>query len=106
MDSKSWVLLALSIILLIFALYYPWMKADKAREALVEQFNAKWQGVQDGCGINCKGCGPQEALKVLGGYKIRLEYACGILPEDKPEYHKNATVFVSFLGSASGIPKS
>ncbi len=55
--------------------------------------------VQDGCGFNCKDCGFKSSEKTLLGRKVIIEYACGLLPSDSPEYHKKKELFVSFLGT-------
>jgi hypothetical protein len=36
---------------------------------------------------------------------VTLEYGCGMLPADTPEYHERTLIFVSSLGTVHGIPK-
>jgi len=36
---------------------------------------------------------------------VTIEYACGLIPEDLPEYHEHTTAFVSALGTVHGFPK-
>jgi hypothetical protein len=35
---------------------------------------------------------------------VTLEYGCGMIPADTPEYHKRTLAFVSTLGTFHGIP--
>jgi hypothetical protein len=93
-----------SLGLLVLALWAPWLTRGAAEQRAVQSFDAAWQGVIDGCGLNCNGCGVKDAQKTWFGYQVQLEYACGMLPEDSPEYHQHSTAFVSFLGTIHGIP--
>jgi hypothetical protein len=36
---------------------------------------------------------------VLFGYRVEIEYACGLLKEDLKENHETRNLFVSFLGT-------
>lgn len=96
------LLVVLTLVLLV--LWAPWLDEQRA-EALTEQrFTAAWQGVIDGCGLDCRGCGAEQAQRVLAGYLVDLEYACGMLPADEPAYHERARVLVSVLGTLHGLP--
>jgi hypothetical protein len=35
---------------------------------------------------------------------VTIEYACGLIPADLPEYHQRATSFISPLGTVHGLP--
>lgn len=98
--------LALILLLLLLALlaWSPWLSADFARQRAESAFSAGWQGVADGCGLNCKGCGAVQAGKTWFGYRVTVEYACGLLPADSPQYHRRAEGFVSFLGTVHSLP--
>lgn len=98
-------LLLVVILLLCLAAWAPWISQDFARQRAEQQFASAWQGVSDGCGFNCKDCGAKGAVKTWFGYQVDLEYACGMLPADTPEYHKTVHAFVSFLGTVHGLPK-
>jgi hypothetical protein len=65
---------------------------------VIEEFEEKQAGIVDGCGFNCVGCGVTDSIRTLFGYVVKIEFACGLLPEDSPEYHVNGKYFVSFLG--------
>jgi len=90
------LLLSISFIFLLLALC-PWVTKDIAETKVTNAFRQESEGVSDGCGFNCFGCGIKESHKTLFGYQIVIEYACGMLPSDSPEYHETKTVFVSFL---------
>jgi hypothetical protein len=97
------VVLVVSLILLLA--WSPWMTAERAGGLAVRSFVNGWQGVMDGCGVSCKGCGIVGAGKTLFGARVELEYACGMLPADTPEYHLRARGFVSAFGTVHGLPK-
>jgi hypothetical protein len=96
-----WVLLALIVIVA----WSPWLTQDFAKIRAVDSFNQAWQFVVDGCGTNCKGCGAVSWQRVPFGVLVKLEYACGLLPEDSRKYHQQTTVFVSAIGTVHGLPK-
>jgi len=90
--------------LLAFAAWSPWISETYAQNAVTTGFDDAWEGVVDGCGLNCNGCGSMEAWRVPFGMRVRLEYACGLIPADLPEYHEQDVFFVSFLGTVHGLP--
>ena len=96
----------ISILLLLLVAWAPWITNTSSERVVSERFTAEWQGVSDGCGFNCKGCGIKESQRTLFGVNVKIEYACGMLPSDSPEYHKTDNVFVSFLGTVHGLQKS
>ena len=97
------LLLALAALLLALTAWSPWITPAWAEQRAVDGFSTAWQGVADGCGFNCQGCGAKEARRVPLGVAVELEYACGLLPEDSPEYHQRVEVFVSPLGTVHGV---
>jgi hypothetical protein len=99
--------LVATITLLVFAIFLwaPWISAQYAKERAVTVFERAWLNVADGCGFACHGCGAVETQKVPFGKQVTLEYACGLLPADSPEYHQQVSVFVSFLGTVYGLPR-
>jgi hypothetical protein len=80
-------------------LFSPWVTESFAKQRAIDAFEDKWKNVQDGCGFDCKDCGVKTSEKTLLGRKVVIEYACGLLPSDSPEYHKKKELFVSFLGT-------
>lgn len=99
---SSSILLVLALAIL-FA-WSPWLTEASAEVRAVSSFNKAWEYVADGCGTNCKGCGAVSSQRVPFGVLVRIEYACGLIPADVPEYHRQATAFVSGLGTVHGIP--
>lgn len=89
----------LGILLIGFATWSPWMTKNYAETLVTEKFNSSWSGVADGCGFSCTGCGVKASRKTPFGYSVEIEYACGMLPSDSPEYHKMSRKFVSFVGT-------
>lgn len=81
----------------------PWLSAEAAQEKAVAAFTASWSGVADGCGVNCKGCGAVGAERATFGWRVELEYACGLRPADLPEYHQRTTLYVSPVGTVHGL---
>lgn len=88
---------------LLLLLWAPWLSADAAQQRAVTAFQSAWSGVSDGCGFNCQGCGAVGATRTAFGWRVEVEYACGLLPADLPEYHRRDTLFVSALGTVHGI---
>jgi hypothetical protein len=77
----------------------PWVTESFAAARAVYAFEKQWRHTQDGCGFHCKGCGVRNTEKVPFGRTVEIEFACGLLPSDSPEYHRTQTRFVSFLGT-------
>jgi hypothetical protein len=80
-------------------IFSPWVTVSFAEQKVINAFEGQWEGVQDGCGFNCKDCGVKTTEKVLFGRKVVIEYACGLLPSDSHEHHKRKELFVSFIGT-------
>lgn len=109
MSLRNRVLGVVSLILILVlstaTLYAsPWITDGFAVSRAVESFAKEWDGVSDGCGFNCKGCGVRTTWKVPFGRQVRIVYACGLLPYDSPEFHNEREIFVSFVGTVHGIP--
>jgi len=99
---KPWVVLSAVVLIglaILLAALSPWVTDGFARSRAVAAFEKRWEHTQDGCGLNCKGCGAQNSEKVPFGRKVELEFACGLLPSDSPHDHQKQNVFVSFLGT-------
>jgi hypothetical protein len=97
-----------SSILVAFALvitfaWSPWLTETYAETRAVEAFDKAWEFVVDGCGTNCKGCGAVSSQRMPFGVLVTIEYACGLIPADTPQYHQRTTAFVSGLGTVHGI---
>ena len=91
------------LVVLLFA-WAPWIDGSYAKERAVAEFERTWLNVADGCGFGCHGCGAVDVRKAAFGMRVTLDYACGMLPADSPEYHQQADVFVSFMGKVHGLP--
>lgn len=104
MAQKILIIIILGLLALGIAAWAPWVTEEFAGTAALEAFTSAWEGVQDGCGFNCQGCGPQDSRWAPFGRLVRIEFACGLLPADLPEFHRQAVVFVSALGTVHGIP--
>lgn len=101
--SKAAAIVALAFFLLVVIAWAPWMTPDRAESLVVEAFVSGWQGVIDGCGFDCEGCGAQRARRMILGYSVDIEYACGLLPYDSPEFHLTETAYVSPFGTIHGL---
>lgn len=91
------------VILLILLIWAPWLSQGVAETKVVDQFNTAWDGVVDGCGFNCSGCGVTGSERTLLGFNVEIEYACGLIPADSPEYHQVDSAFVSVFGTVTGL---
>jgi heat shock protein HslJ len=93
---KKWFLFLVIILLIpVLMIWAPWITAENAAKIAVNQFEKQWQDVANGCGFNCEGCGVKNVSKQFFGYAVGLEYACGMLPADEPEYHQYELFLVS-----------
>ena len=72
---------------------------------VVQRFASEWRGVLDGCGFNCEGCGVVRANRLMVGYSVEIEYACGLVPYDCPEFHLVDAVYVSLFGTVHRLPR-
>lgn len=92
------------VIILGLLAWSPWIDEAYAKERAVAAFERAWLNVADGCGFGCHGCGAIHVSDIPFGKLVRLEYACGMLPADSPEFHQRAEVYVSFIGKVYGLP--
>jgi len=109
----SFTVLLLALVLVV--LWAPWLTPQRAERRVLDEFDAAWQRVKDGCGFNCRGClrpaafgrgcGVTQLLRVPAGYAVDIEYACGLLPQDSAEFHESRLVYVSAVGTVHGLPK-
>ena len=97
-------LLIVLAITVLFA-WSPWLTEPAAETRALNSFNHAWKSVVDGCGTNCRGCGAVASQRVPFGVLVTVEYVCGLIPADLPEYHLQSTAFVSPLGSVHGFTK-
>jgi heat shock protein HslJ len=81
-------------------IWAPWMTEDMAASVTIKAFEAEWRDVADGCGFNCEGCGVKNIQWRFIGRAVEIEYACGMLPADRPEYHRYGWYYVSPIGTA------
>ena len=93
------------LILIVMCAWSPWLTQVSAEVRAVNSFVRAWEYVADGCGMNCKGCGAVSSQRVPFGVLVTLEYACGLIPSDSPEYHRQTTTFVSAIGTVHGLPR-
>lgn len=106
MDTRKFITLWVAFLGIIMLLAWtPWLTKYKAISAVETRFAQNWQNVADGCGFNCQGCGVTSARRVLFGTVVEIEYACGLLPEDTPEYHQRTSVFVSCFSTVHNLPE-
>ncbi len=102
---KVTVSIAVALIVLVALAWAPWLPTKVAARQAEEAFTTAWEGVADGCGLNCRGCGVRSVRRLPLGYTVQVEYACGLLPEDTPAYHRSAAAYVSPLGTVHGLPR-
>ena len=103
---RKFSLIALTALALtVICAWSPWLTQASAEVRAVDSFNKAWESVADGCGMNCKGCGAISSQRVPFGVLVTIDYACGMIPADLPEYHQQTTAFVSALGTVHGLPK-
>lgn len=99
MLEKTIIAIVISVIVMVLAAFSPWITEDFAEDRAIASFQDSQKGIEDGCGFNCEGCGAVQSENVMFGYKVWLEYACGMAEEDRKEDHQTKEFFVSFLGT-------
>jgi hypothetical protein len=99
---SAWIPAAF-VVIVIFA-WAPWITATSAEARAIAAFDRAWKFVADGCGTNCSGFGAVSSQRVPFGVLVTIEYACGLLPADLPEYHRQSTAFVSALNTVHALP--
>lgn len=103
--SSILILVTLALVLVAVCAWAPWLTQVSAEARAVDSFNQAWEFVADGCGMHCKGCGAVSSQRVPFGVLVTIDYACGMIPADLPEYHQQTTAFVSALGTVHGLPE-
>ena len=81
------------IIFILVLIWSPWITKNYAEKRVAENFQIQYQGVADGCGLNCEGCGIINSQRTLFGYKVDIRYKCGL-----KDYFQGKSKFVSFIG--------
>ena len=61
-------------------LWAPWLNSASAKERAEQYFLSAWQGVADGCGLSCKGCGGVGTQRVMGGWMVTIELCLRLDP--------------------------
>lgn len=106
MDTRKFAILwALVLALIVTLAWCPWLTETRVEAIAEDSFTRSWEFVADGCGLNCTGCGVSTSRRVMFGAVVELEYACGLIPADLPEYHQKATGFVSCFGTVHNFPE-
>ena len=106
MDTRKFILLWTLVVLIVVTLAWsPWLTAARVEAAAEETFTRSWQGVVDGCGLDCTGCGVTSSRRVLFGAVVEIEYACGLTPASLPAYRQQAAGFVSCFGTVHNLPE-
>lgn len=104
MQRKFSALIPVTFVTIVIFAWSPWLTQASAEARAITAFNQGWKLVADGCGTNCNGCGAVSSQRVPFGVLVTLEYACGLLPADLPEYHRQSSAFVSPLYTVHGLP--
>jgi len=104
MSKKFSLIASIALALVILLAWSPWLTQTSAEVRAVNGFNKAWEFVADGCGMYCNGCGAIASQRIPFGVLVTLDYACGMIPADLPEYHRQSTAFVSALGTVHGLP--
>ena len=97
------VLISIAVVVVVLVIWAPWLTRQVAEDTVIDQFNSIWDGVVDGCGFDCNGCGVIGTERTLLGYKVEIEYGCGLIPKDSPQYHQIDHAFVSVFGIVTGL---
>jgi hypothetical protein len=98
---QRFVVLAL---ILALVLWSPWLTTAYVERRVIQEFSSAWDGVVDGCGFDCEGCGVIRVSRLTFGYSVEIEYACGLLALDSSEFHLAGMAYVSPLGTVHGLP--
>jgi len=101
MKKVSVTILNLGFIVFGLMMWAPWITKGFAENRAAAVFQEQQEGVIDGCGFECEGCGVKGSYRTFFGYSVALEYACGLLPSDSPLYHTRSEMFISAFGTVS-----
>lgn len=104
--NKNYTIIIILATLLIVLAWSPWITKNYAETKTENTFVSNWEGVIDGCGFNCNDCGVIGSSRIIFGYSVDIEYACGLLPADEQQYHKKDTAFVSCFGTVHGLTRA
>jgi hypothetical protein len=105
MRSPSLLIAILILVGLALLAWSPWITPRAAERIATQRFEAAWAGVIDGCGFNCDGCGATALDRLPFLQPVQLEFACGLIPADLPEYHVRDVVYISPLGSIHSLDR-
>ncbi|NQU77500.1 hypothetical protein HQ544_02270 [Candidatus Falkowbacteria bacterium] len=94
-------LLILIFIVLGMAIWSPWITKDYAKSIVSKKFESRWEGVLDGCGFRCEGCGVKESRRTFFGHKVGIEYGCGMKIPGMPNTVDE--IYVDLFGSVHGL---
>jgi len=86
--KKLQAAVGIALVTLILLGWAPWLTKEYAEERAVRYFEEIWEGVIDGCGLNCEGCGIAETNRDLLGYEVGLQFRCGLYVDEQP-YDRN-----------------
>ncbi len=89
------------VILLIISAWTPWLSGGYAEEKAMEKFSSGWEGIADGCGFSCEGCGVESSHKSLFGYYVAINFGCGFVEKGESGRFTDE-LFVSLLGTVHG----
>ena len=103
--SKWRIVRASLVVVLALLVSSPWLSTSHAEQRVVHEFEAAWRQVTDGCGFNCEGCGVTGSRRLVLGYLVEIQYACGLLPRDSPDSHVSARAYVSPFGTVHLVPR-
>lgn len=95
MNWKYPISVVVTMLVIVLSYFSPWITDNYARQAAITGFNHAWEHTNDGCGSDKA----LQSVKVPFGRNIEIEYGCGLLPSDSPEYRQKTEVFVSFIGT-------
>ncbi|RXT06569.1 hypothetical protein [Ammoniphilus sp. CFH 90114] len=101
--NKLSMLAVLALVILFFIISSPWLTPSTINSIVASAIESSQEDMVDGCGMDCNGCGVKKVEKVAFGSIAKIEFACGLIPEDLPEYHEEARVFISFLGTVHQV---
>lgn len=99
MLSKSMIFIVITLVSVAIFAFPPWITKEFATTRAITSFQDSQRDIEDGCGFNCNGCSVIQSKKVMFGYRVEMEYACGLVKKDLKEKHKTRSVFVSFIGT-------
>ena len=98
--NKNIIILGIAMVVVILSAWSPWITKDYAEKIVLESFISEQEGITDGCGFNCDGCGVIGSSNTLFGDIVKIGYSCGFKPyPGSPSPSHVDKLFVSFLGT-------